>query len=115
MLFRSTGYYLYEASRDGAAFADRILREVGRVAPINRDHVIDGRRSDGNGLITRPATLAALRRRPQWPMAYHVFQNHADHLIGSETSQRVGLARRVRAHHRALEVALEMLTTKAKP
>ncbi len=106
----SPGYYLYEHAGTHPTLADRILRAVAPVTPINRNSVIDGRRADGRGLITRPATWAALRQRPQWPMAYHVLRRHADHLIGSETPTRAPLARRIAAHHRALTVAVRYLT-----
>ncbi len=110
----ATGFYLYEHSMHDPLFADRILAAVAQITPIHRGRVIDGRAADGRGLITRPATLAALRRRPQWPMAYHVMRHHAPHLIGSETAVRAPFANRVTAHRRSLEVALEMLTSIAK-
>ncbi|MCS7049705.1 MAG: M14 family metallocarboxypeptidase [Verrucomicrobiae bacterium] len=100
------GYYLYEGCRDRTPLAPAILARVARVMPLDPRPQIDGHRADGRGLILRPLTRAAMRRRRQWPMAYHLFAHHTDHVLGSETPVGAPLDRRVAAHLAALEVVI---------
>jgi murein peptide amidase A len=103
------GYYLYELRRTPPFIGERIVTAVGRVIRINRDKVIDGNQATGPGLIRREANLAQLKRRPRWPMAYHVFLHCSDHILGSETPVHFPLEQRAEAHNVALRTALRAL------
>ena len=103
------GYYLYELRREGPYIGERIVKAVGKVIRINHDKVIDGNRATGVGLIRREADDRILKRRRRWPMAYHVFLNCTDHILGSETPVRFPIERRAEAHNAALRIALQRL------
>jgi protein MpaA len=105
----ASGYYLYELRREPPFIGERIVKAVGKVIPINGDKVIDGNRATGPGLIRREANLDSLRRRRRWPMAYHLFLNCTDHILGSETPVHFPLEQRARAHNVALRTALQIL------
>jgi protein MpaA len=105
------GYYLYELCRKPPFVGERIVKAVGNVIPVNRDNVIDGNRATGPGLIRREANIDRLKRRLRWPMAYHLFLNCTDHILGSETPVRFPLQRRAVAHNLALRTALRALVT----
>jgi protein MpaA len=98
----AAGYYLYEGRRHPPYWGERILRAVARVIRLNPDPVIDGNRASGEALIRRQLDEAALRRRAQWPMAYHLFRHCTEHILGSETPVRAPFETRVRAHLAAL-------------
>lgn len=102
------GYYLYEGCRRRTPIAAAILAQVQRIMALDPRPRIDGHRADGRGLILRPLTRIAMLRRKQWPMAYYLFLHHTDHVLGSESPVKESLARRVAAHHCALDVVLEM-------
>ena len=104
----ASGYYLYELRRSPPFIGEKILREVRRVIPINRDAVIDGNRATGRGLIRRNADGILMRTRRRRPMAYHLFLNCTDHLLGSETPVTVALDQRALAHTTALKAALSL-------
>lgn len=108
------GYYLYEGCRNRQPMAPSILTWVAHVMPLDARPRIDGHRADGRGLILRPLTAAAIRRRRQWPMAYYLFLHHTDHVLGSEKPVRAPLARRVAAHLAASEVVVRQLTSAKK-
>ena len=105
----SPGYYLYELRQEPPFLGERIVAAVGKVIPINRQRVIDGNRTTGLGLIRREANLSRLRRRVRWPMAYHLFLNGSEHIVGSETPVHLPLQKRARAHNVALRTALSAL------
>jgi hypothetical protein len=105
----ASGYYLYELCRTPPFVGERIVAAVGHVIPINRDKVIDGNRATGLALIRREADVERLKRRPRWPMAYHVFLHCTDHILGSETPVHFPIERRAKAHTVALRTALAAL------
>ncbi|HUI07941.1 MAG TPA: M14 family metallocarboxypeptidase [Verrucomicrobiae bacterium] len=105
----ASGYYLYELRAGPPFIGERVVRAVGKIIPINRDKVIDGNRATGVALIRREGTARALHRRRRWPMAFHVFLNCTDHVLGSETPVRFPLERRAAAHNVALRTALAAL------
>jgi hypothetical protein len=105
----SPGYYLYELRQEPPFLGERIVAAVGKVIPINRQRVIDGNRATGFGLIRREGNLSRLRRRLRWPMAYHLFLNGSEHIVGSETPVQLPLPKRARAHNVALRTALSAL------
>ncbi len=107
--WEATGYYLYELRRDAPEVGEKIIRAVGGVIPISRAWVIDGHRVTKRGLIHRDAIVTAFGRRQRWPMAFWLFQNCTEHVLGSETPQTVPLGRRAMAHTVALETALREL------
>ena len=106
----ATGFYLYEVTRLSPEIGEKMVAAVGKVVPINRERVIDSRPANGRGLIQRPKELTALQKRKRWPMAYHLFLHHTDHVLGSETAIQPPLAQRARAHTTALRTALRSLT-----
>jgi murein peptide amidase A len=104
----AAGYYLYEGRRTPPFVGEKILRAVTRTIHINPDPVIDGNAATGEGLIRRRLDKAALWRRPQWPMAYHLLRHCTDHILGSETPVSVPVDQRARAHVAALRTALKL-------
>jgi hypothetical protein len=109
----ASGYYLYELRRTPPFIGEKILREVRRVIHINGDAVIDGNRATGRGLIRRNADGNLMRTRRRWPMAYHLFLNSTDHILGSETPVTVPLEQRTAAHTTALKAALSLSRSSA--
>lgn len=108
----ASGYYLYELC-DGPPFiGERIVQAVRKVIPINRDNIIDGNQATGLALIRRDAGVHSLKRRRRWPMAFHLFLNCTNHIIGSETPVRFPLNQRATAHSVALRTALQALAHK---
>lgn len=103
----ATGYYLYELRRQTSYVGEKVLHAVERVVPINRDKIIDGNQATGRGLIRRDAGTNFMRTRRRWPMAFHLFLNCTDHILGSETAVRLPLEQRARAHNVALAAALK--------
>jgi murein peptide amidase A len=104
----AAGYYLYEGRRAPPYLGERILRAVTRTIHINPDPVIDGNAATGEGLIRRRLDEAAMRRRPQWPMAFHLLRQCTGHILGSETPVSVPVEQRARAHLAALQAALRL-------
>jgi protein MpaA len=104
----ATGFYLYEGRRTPPYVGERILQAVTRTIHINPDPIIDGNAATGEGLIRRRLDEAAMRRRPQWPMAYHLLRHCTDHVLGSETPVSVPVEQRARAHVVALRTALKL-------
>jgi murein peptide amidase A len=104
----ASGYYLYEGRQRPPFWGEKILRSVTRTIHINPDAVIDGNAATGEGLIRRRLDEAALWRRPQWPMAYHLLRHCTDHILGSETPVSVPVDQRARAHLAALRTALKL-------
>ena len=105
----ASGYYVYEL-RDGPPYiGERVVKAVGKVIPINLDKIIDGHVATGIALIRRDARVDTLNRRPRWPMAFHVFLNCTDHVLGSETPVHFPLKQRAKAHNVALRTALHTL------
>jgi len=105
----ASGYYLYELRAGPPFIGERVVRAVGKIIPINRDEVIDGNRATGVALIRREGTARAFRRRRRWPMAFHIFLNCTNHVLGSETPVRFPLEQRAAAHNVALRTALHAL------
>lgn len=96
------GYYLYEGRLDPPYWGKQILKAVARVIRLHPDPVIDGNRVSDRAWIRRHLNATTLRRRPQWPMAYHLFRHGTTHVLGSETPVRAAFETRVRAHLTAL-------------
>jgi hypothetical protein len=109
----AAGYYLYELRRQPPYIGEQVVRAVGKVVHINRDTIIDGNETTGEGLIRRVASASIMRRRRQWPMAYHLFRHCTDHILGSETPVNVPLKQRARAHVVALRTALKLTQSSA--
>ena len=106
------GYYLYELRHGPPFIGERIVHAVGRVIRVNRDKVIDGHPATGPGLIRRDARVDWLNRRRRWPMAFHLFLNCTDHILGSETPVCFSLDLRASAHNVALHTSLHALVRK---
>jgi hypothetical protein len=105
----ASGYYLYELRAGPPYVGERVIRAVGKTLPINRDKIIDGNPATGLALIRREGNVRALRRRRRWPMAFHIFLNCTDHVLGSETPVRFPVEQRAATHVVALRTALRIL------
>jgi protein MpaA len=103
------GYYLYELRRQSPFVGEKILRAVRRVMPLQDGETIDGSQVTKLGLIRRAADPSALRQRRRWPMAFHLYDNGAGHILGSETPVRLPFEQRVQAHLTAMEVLMQSL------
>jgi hypothetical protein len=110
----ATGYYLYELCRGAPFFGERVVKAVSRVIPIDRQKVIDGNQATGFGLIRRVANSGMLKPRRRWPMAYHLFLNYTDHILGSETPIHFPLERRAEAHGVALRTTLRAIVGRCR-
>ena len=107
----ASGFYFYEGRRHGEYIGERVVQAVSEVVHINRDPIIDGNTVTAEGLIRRTLTATAIRRRPQWPMAYHLYGNLTDNVFGSETPVTPTLDQRARAHVVALETVLQLIVS----
>ncbi len=70
--WEAQGFYLYELNPDNRpTHAESIVREVGKVCPIDLSTVIEGRPASGG--IVRPSVDPA--SRPQWPEALYLIRH----------------------------------------
>ena len=108
------GYYLYELRQGPPFIGERVIKAVSRVIPVNREKMIDGSEATGFGLIRRDGSLKTLKHRRRWPMAYHLFLNCTDHILGSETPVDFPLEQRATAHGVALRTSLRAIVGKGQ-
>ena len=106
------GFYLYEIAAPERAVAGKIIREVARKYPINRQEEIEGAPAKG-GIISPTVASDFFRRRiergRQWPQALYLYKQGTPHLITSETPIHLDMKERVEIHHIVLNTALEGL------
>jgi protein MpaA len=111
--WESHGFYLYELNPDQCPSpAQRILRNVSRVCPIDRSEVIEGRRAK-DGLI-----LPSLdpRTRLQWPEAFFLIIHKTRLCYTFEAPSDFALGVRVKALTVAVETAIgELVACKRNP
>jgi len=97
------GFYLYELNPDGRpSFAERMLRAVRKVCPIDSSEVIEGRPASA-GLI-RP--VFEPERRPDWPEAFFLVSHQTRLSYTLEAPSDFPLAVRVQALKAAVGAAL---------
>lgn len=71
--WESNGFYCYELNPDGKpSCAEAILEAVSPICPIERATVVDGRESDGSGIM-RPSIDPSVRE--QWPEAFYLLMH----------------------------------------
>lgn len=67
--WESDGFYLYELNLNGqAAYADRIIKAVSPVCPIDMSPTIEGRPAQNGVICANPDLL----KRPDWPEAFYL-------------------------------------------
>ncbi len=106
----TVGFYLYELvhGRD-PRWGPRIIREIGRRYPINRDKEIDGLPARGG--IVAPQTFRKpfhvwVEKRRNWPQAIYQFAKGTRRCITFETPPGRPRGERVAMHVLALNAAL---------
>lgn len=103
--WESNGFYLYELNPDRlepTGLAQEIIREVSRVCPIETALMIDGRPSNGAGVIHPPTDPVA---RPDWPEAFWLFQYRGRRSFTVEAPSDFALNVRIEALVRAVQTA----------
>lgn len=102
--WESAGFYLYELNPDQAPdIATRIIQAVSRICPIETSTEIDGRPSDGSGILRPPVDPKA---RPDWPEAFWLLQNRCRRSLTIEAPSDFPLAIRVAALSTAVRTGL---------
>lgn len=105
--WESNGFYLYELNPDRlepTTLAAEVIHQVSSVCPIETALMIDGRPSNGAGVIHPPTDPAA---RPDWPEAFWLFQHRSRRNLTVEAPSDFALAVRVQALVRAVQAAFE--------
>jgi hypothetical protein len=101
------GFYVYELNLEGKLpLAEKIVRKVAEVCPIDLSPVIEGREAHG-GIIRPTADLAS---RPQWPEAFYLITNKTKVSCTLEAPSDFALPTRVAALVNGVEAVLEVLT-----
>jgi hypothetical protein len=102
--WESAGFYLYELNPDQAPdIATRVIQAVSRTCPIETATEIDGRPSDGSGILRPPVDPNA---RPDWPEAFWLLQNRCRRSLTLEAPSDFPLALRVAALCTAVRTGL---------
>ena len=102
--WESAGFYLYELNPDqGPDVTHPIIQDVARCCPIETATEIDGRPSDGSGILRPPVDPAA---RPDWPEAFWLLQNRCRRSLTLEAPSDFPLPFRVAALTTAVRTAL---------
>lgn len=101
--YDAQGVYLYELARQSSDLAEHLLEAASRVIPIDTRTRIDGRPAR-NGIMRRRANL---QRIPLHPEAVYLYLHHCDRVLTVETPSEFGIARRIDAHVKMLEVCVE--------
>ncbi|MBI4660548.1 MAG: M14 family metallocarboxypeptidase [Verrucomicrobia bacterium] len=101
--WEAQGFYLYELNPDlQPSHAERIIREVEKICPIDRSPMIEGRPAkDG---IIRPDLDPS--KRPQWPEAFFLIRHKTRHSYTLEGPSDFSLPVRVAALVTAIRTVL---------
>jgi hypothetical protein len=100
------GYYCYELNPDNhASCAEAMIKAVSAVCPIETANLIDGRESDGSGIM-RPSIDPAIRE--QWPEAFYLFQNKTRLSYTLEAPSDYALPTRIAALVQSVKAALSV-------
>jgi len=103
--WEAAGFYLYELNPDQLpSRSAHIIRNVSKVCPIETATLIDGRPSDGSGVICPPTDPTA---RPDWPEAFWLLQNRCRQSLTLEAPSDFALATRVAALSAAVHCAFQ--------
>lgn len=106
----AAGYYICEIKARAPFAGERIVRAVESLLPIWDVPTLDGRKAAARGCVRRsPISLPVLRRRRLWPIEFHLLRHHTEHTFCSETPMSFPIEARVRAHHAALDAALDAM------
>lgn len=101
--FDSPGYYLFQKEDEPVSSLGRqILDEVSEIMPINTAEEIEELPAE-NGLLAR---LSNPDEMEWWPMALYAFSKGCKKAFTLETGTALPMEMRVRAHLKAIEVAL---------
>lgn len=102
--WESLGYYLYELNPlERTSLAPKIIESVGKVCPIDRSSMIDGRQTAAPGII-RPVSDPLLRET--WPEAIYLRAHHTTLSYTLESPSSLPLAQRIAAHRLAVETVV---------
>ena len=104
------GYYICEIKARPPFAGEQLIEAVESVLPIWDVPKLDGRKAAARGCVRRsPVSNSTLRRRRLWPLEFHLLRHHTTHTFCSETPLSFPMEQRVRAHHAALEAALNAI------
>ncbi len=102
--WEANGFYLYELNPDHLpSSAEKIIRRVAEVCPIDPSPEIEGRPAQGG--IIRPSVDP--RSRPQWPESFWLLTHKTRHSYTLEAPSDFPLASRVAALVTAVRTAVE--------
>ena len=102
--YEATGFYIYEAQREGRLLGERMVKEIKSIGPVDGDGNTDAR-------LDLPISEGLYGINPKWKdqgwSAYAYYQN-AEHVVLCETpSTAWPLDQRVEAHLAAVRIALD--------
>lgn len=101
--WESHGFYLYELNPDlRPSFAEGIIREVGKVCPIDLSSEIEGRKAEGGIICANPDLL----KRPDWPEAFYLIHHKTRLTYTLESPSDFPLSLRVAALASGVKAAL---------
>lgn len=104
------GYYLCEIKARPPFAGEQMIAAVEAVLPIWDVPRLDGRKAASRGCVRRSSiSPTSLHRRRLWPLEFHLLRHHTQHTFCSESPMSFPIKERVRAHHAALEAALNVL------
>lgn len=104
------GYYICEIKARPPFVGERLIEAVEAVLPIWDVPKLDGRKVAARGCVRRSAiSQKSLHLRRLWPLEFHLLRHHTAHTFCSETPLSFPMEQRVRAHHTALEAALNTI------
>lgn len=102
--WEATGFYLYELNPAGhPSAAEKVIRAVGGICPIDPAAEIDGRPAQAG--IIRPEFDPD--QRPDWPEAFYLAQHKSQHGLTFEAPSDFALGVRVQALTTAVRTVLE--------
>lgn len=100
--WEAKGFYFYEGQKDRRYIAPEVIRRVEKIGSIDAQ-------SEAEEETENAICPGAYEVSPGWGqqgLVSYVLHHHADHVFISETPTDWDMARRVKAHRAALEVAL---------
>ncbi len=101
--YDSPGYYLFQKEDEPVSPLGRsILDEVAKIMPLNISEEIEELPAD-NGLLAR---LSDPEEMDWWPMALYAYSRGCKKIVTLETATSFPMETRVRAHLKAIEIAL---------
>ncbi len=108
----SSGYYLYELSRNEQTIGDEIIKRLSETFPINLSEFIEEMPVE-KGLIRASLSSrdfwARIKRRGGWPQTVYFAHQGVPLCITAETPTRMDMEDRVAMHCLAFETALGLI------